>query len=310
MDKAAVLFLTLANLFWAGNYLFGAALAPVISAGALTTVRWWIAFTVLWPFVRREWARPGSPGPQAIRRRFGGLVFLAVTGVGGYGFVLYQALHHTSPVNASLISGINPALIAALAAIWQRSRISALQVTGLIVSLAGVVVVVSRGDWSVLTGLRLNPGDWLMLICMFLWAVYSLYVPRVQREVGTMTTAWVTSGMGAVIGLIPAALDWKLLALPITWVGVAYIGVFASVLAYVCWNAGVMRIPAGQAGIFMNLLPVFTLFMAMLLGQPVRVVQWLGGALVVAGVTLTLTAGRSRKGRDSGETKAEASTGL
>ncbi|MDI3256810.1 MAG: DMT family transporter [Kyrpidia sp.] len=296
MDKAAVVFLTSAILFWAGNYLFGAALASLVSAGALTAVRWWIAFAVLWPFARREWTRPGFRGAAVIRRHLGGLAFLSVTGVGGYGFVLYEALHHTSAVNASLISGINPAVIAVLAAWWDRTRISAAQALGLLVSLAGVVAVVSRGDWRILADLRLNPGDWLMMVCVVLWAVYSLYVPRVQRDVGAMTTAWVTSGMGAVLGLIPAALDWRFVPTPATWFGVAYIGVFASVVAYVCWNEGVVRIKAGQAGIFMNLLPVFTLLLATLLGQPVGAVQWLGCLLVVAGVTLTLTGGRKRTG--------------
>ncbi|MBX6396548.1 MAG: DMT family transporter [Alicyclobacillaceae bacterium] len=289
MDKAAVLMLVLANLFWAGNYLLGSVLSPVISAGALTTLRWWIAFAVLWPLVRREGVRL-----EVVRRHLGGLGFLAATGVGGYGCVLYEALHHTTAVNASLIAGVNPAVIAVLSALWERTRISGRQILGLLLSLAGVVVVVSRGDWRLLAGLRFNLGDLLMFVCVVLWSVYSLYVPRVQREVGPMTTAWVTSGMGAVMGLVPAALDWRFVSTGMTWAGVVYIGVFASVLAYVCWNEGVVRLKAGQAGIFLNLLPVFTMILAALIGQPVRAVQWIGGLLVVTGVTLTLAPARPK----------------
>lgn len=267
--------------------MFGAALAPSVSAGTLTLIRWWIACAVLWPLARREGA-----DRRAVRRHLEGLVFLALTGIWGYSYALYGALHYTTPVNASLIAGANPAVIAVLEALWRRTRISWRQAAGLALSFAGVGLVVCRGDWRVLAGLRLNAGDLLMFLCVLLWSVYSLSVPRIQREVGTMTTAWLTSLFGGLAGIVPAWLDWHLVPSAGTWLGIAYIGVCASVLSYVCWNEGVMRLQAGRAGIFLNLLPVFTMILTALTGRPVGAVQWTGGVLVVAGVTLTLTEGR------------------
>lgn len=276
-----VLLLVLATLFWAGNYVVGERAVRVIDPLSLTWLRW--VFSAL-PLVvlahlleRPDW--------RVLARRWPSLLALGLVGVVGYPFLLYLALQHTSAVNASVINAVNPALIVASAAVLGQGRTGRWTWVGVALGLLGVLLVLSRGDVGRLLALRLNAGDLLMLGAVVAWTVYTLVGRRLGLPVLAATAVQVVLStvvltpfaLGAGLGLPPDAA---------TWWALAFIVVLPSIGSYLCWNLAVPRVSPGTAATSMNLVTVFVMVMAALLGQPPTVVQLTGAALVVGGVLL------------------------
>lgn len=163
------LLLTLTSLFWAGNAVVGRAIVDDIPPVALAQIRWVVAFLLLMPFA---WPKIGAEMPL-IRRHFVLLLVLSLTGITVFNTMLYWSLQHTTAINATLMQSSGPLLIGLCSFILFRDPLTRAQIAGIIVSLAGVAVVVSGGDVSQLAGLRLNVGDVAIVIAIGIYAVYS-----------------------------------------------------------------------------------------------------------------------------------------
>lgn len=282
------LFLVLANLFWSGNYVVGNLLAGGISPLQLTAIRWAIAAPCLltlavliekpnWRAAIREWPMHLLP---------------ALLGLIGFCLFSYQALAHTTALNTALVGATNPVLIAVVAGLLIRERVRRTSSLGLITSLLGVLLVLTNGKLLEVFTTEYNVGGLWMLGAVAVWTVYTILGRTLKT--GPVTSAAVQSVLAAAV-LAPVTL---LIGGPITldsagWWGVLYIGLFPSVLSLMLWNISVKKIGAGRAGIYLNLMPVFTALMALALGTPITLVQLLGGALVIAGVWLTSRPPRS-----------------
>ena len=281
---AAVASLVGATLFWAGNYVVGAAAVASLNPFALVLLRWLVALVPLvvlaqvlerpdWGAALRSWPRLLAP---------------AAVGLVGYNLLLYAALEHTSSVNASLVNAFNPALISLAAIVVLRERLSALAWAGTGLALAGVLVVLSRGDLTDLLHRGLGTGELLMVGAICAWTGYTL-LGRTFTAVPPVTGTALQAAL-AVLLLAPLTVATGQLSLPTTSqarLALIYIGVFPSVLSYLLWNRALRQIPPGRAGVFLNLITVFTVAIALLRGQPPTSAQALGGLLVLAGVVLT-----------------------
>ncbi|RLQ85674.1 DMT family transporter [Mycetocola zhadangensis] len=276
------LFLVLANLFWSGNYVVGHLLAGGISPLQLTAIRWAIAAPLLivlavllekpaWRSALREWPMH---------------VLQAALGLVAFCLFSYQALAHTTALNAALVGATNPVLIAIVAALLVRERLRGSSILGLVTSLLGVLLVLTHGNILEVFTTEYNVGGLYMLGAVIVWTAYTI----LGR---TLTTTPVTSAalqsVIAAVALVPLSLA---LGGPVTldsagWWGVLYIGIFPSVLSLMLWNISVRKIGAARAGIYLNLMPVFTALMALAIGTPITLIQILGGALVITGVWLT-----------------------
>lgn len=276
-----VLLLVLATLFWAGNYLIGERVVRVVDPLSLTWLRWVLSavpLVLLAHLVERPDWRP-------VLRRWPTLLVMGLLGAAAYPILLYAALLHTSAVNASVINAINPAVIVLAAALLERGSTGRRTWVGVGVGFVGVLLVLSRGDLGTLLALRLNTGDLLMLVAVLAWTAYTLGGRRLGLPVLTATAVQV-----ALVSLVlaPFALGTGL-ALPpdaTTWTFLLLIVLFPSIGSYLCWNAAVTRASAGTVGASMNLVTVFVLVFAALLGQPPSLVQLLGAVLVIGGVLL------------------------
>ncbi|WP_448005337.1 DMT family transporter [Agromyces bauzanensis] len=284
------LFLALANLFWAGNYVFGEMVTREISPISLTFFRWAFAFLPLlglaWLIERPNWR-------EAVREWRLHLL-QSVLGLTGYTLLLYAALGLTGAVNASVISAINPATIALAAAIFLHERLNRVQVTGLVVAFVGVTVVLTGGDLGRLLEQGFGVGDLLVIGSVLAWTVYSLIS---RRLVTPPITATAVQGAFAVVTMLPviAVTGASLPSSGGGALGLAYIVVFPSMAGYALWNIGASRVGPARAGIFLNLLPVFTVVIALAFGATLEPPALIGGALVIAGVYLTLH--QRRRGR-------------
>ena len=231
------LFLALANLFWAGNYVFGEMVTREISPISLTFFRW--AFAVL-PLIALAWLVE-RPDWRAAWREWKLHLLQSVLGLTGYTLLLYAALGLTGAVNASVISAINPATIALGAAIFLHERLNRVQSLGIAVAFVGVSVVLTGGDLGELIEQGFGVGDLLVIGSVIAWTVYSLISRRLETPPITATSV---QAVFAVVTMLPL-IAFTGVSLPSTTggaLGLAYIVVFPSMAGYALWNIGASRV--------------------------------------------------------------------
>lgn len=285
------LLLALANLFWAGNYVFGEMVTREITPISLTFFRWLFAFVPLiaiaWLIERPDWRAALAEWPVHLLQ--------SLLGLTGYTLLLYAALGLTGAVNAAVLSAVNPATIALAAAIFLRERLNRVQVLGLAVAFVGVTIVLTGGDLAQLAAQGFGVGDLLVIGSVLAWTAYSLVSRRLRTPPITATAVQAAFAVVTMLPLI-AVTGVSLPSSPAGALGLAYIVVFPSMLGYVFWNIGASKVGPARAGVFLNLLPVFTVVIALAFGAVLEPATAAGGILVVAGVYLTLHQRRSGRG--------------
>jgi drug/metabolite transporter (DMT)-like permease len=288
-------YLTLPPLLWAGNAVVGRALVGTVPPMALSAMRWAIALLLLLPFAARLWRRP-----QDIRARWPYFALIGILGVGTYNSLQYLALQTSTPINVTLIISSMPLWMLAVGAVFYREHPTRQQLIGAVLSLAGVALVISRGDPKVLLDLHLLPGDVLMLVAIALWAWYSWLLARppahmrgdarpdwgwaellvVQMIFGTV---WAAGAAGIEAVVSPAQIHWS----PMVVLALAYVAIGPSLLAYRFWGDGVSTVGPAIAAFFSNLTPVFAALMsAIWLGEPPRWYHVAAFVLIGAGIVV------------------------
>ncbi len=288
------LLLTLVVLFWAGNAVVGRAARDLVPPFTLALLRWSGALALVAPFALRTVAAD----LPALRQHWRILLGLGLLGVAAFNALLYSGVHFTTATNAVLIQASIPPLIAIVAFGLSGQTTSWPQIGAMLLSMTGVVVVVCRGDPTVLLHLKIGLGDALILTASAAWAFYSVLL-RKRPAVHPLSFLVCTFAIGvaamAPLALMEVAADrhvaWGAPALS----AIAYVAVFPSVVAYLLYNRGVDLVGAARAGQFINLMPLFGALLAVaLLGEPLRGFHLLGGGLIVAGVAAFAMAGRVR----------------
>jgi len=275
-------------LFWALNWITGRALRDDVPSYSLAFWRWVSASVLLLPFAWPHLVR----GWPAMRQSWRVMLALGVLGTTFCNLASYTGLKYTTAVSGSILNSFVPVIIIALswAFLGQRLRIS--QWAGVAISLAGVLIIVGRGDPMVLLSLSLNVGDLWIFASMLLWALYTVCLrwrPPDLHPLGLLSA----NAIVGVVAMLPVYL-WSLAqGLHITWTpgavaGLAYVGVFPSVLGYIFWNNAVARVGPSKAGMFMHLMPVFASLLAIaFLDERLRLFHVAGMAMIVGGIWLT-----------------------
>jgi drug/metabolite transporter (DMT)-like permease len=290
------LMLTLPPLLWAGNAVVGRLLVGSVPPLALSGLRWALALLILLPLGRRLWHRP-----QDIRERWPYFALVGFLGVGCFNALQYLALQTSTPINVTLIISSMPLWMLAVGSLFYGEHPTHRQLLGALLSLAGVALVLSRGQPSALLGLRLVPGDLLMLLALALWAWYSWLLARPPAHMrGEARPAWgwaelllVQVLFGAVWAGAAAGVEAALHPAPIHWspwvlVALAYVAIGPSVLAYRFWGMGVATVGPAIAAFFNNLTPVFAALMsAAWLGEAPKVYHVGAFVLIAAGIVVT-----------------------
>ena len=288
------LLLALASLFWSGNHIVGRAVAGHVPPYALSTLRWLVGAVILWPFVRSLVSRD----LPLIRRHWVILLFLGTVGGTVFSALNYLSLQLTTALNVSVFNSLAPVLIAAVGALTFRDRLTTMQTVGIATSLAGAIAIVSKLDPHVLADFEFNGGDVLVVFNMLVFAIYSVYY-RLRPPIHWLTFIFVLSVIST-LGTAPLMVweyargevlhgDW-------TTVGaVAYVAIFPSIGAYVCWNRGIELIGANRSGVFLHLVPLYSALMAtVFLGERLMLYHVLGFVLILTGVHVTTRAPASR----------------
>lgn len=227
------------------------------------------------------------------RRQDWPMVFaLGMFGIFGTNAFFHQAIQYTSPTNVALIAAGSPIVITLLSAIILRERISLYQVTGVMLSFAGVAVVITKGSWSVLVNLNLNVGDIIMLGNPICFALYTVFTKRLVDRYSPLFMSAYTN-LVAVVFFVPFVI-YELttmqsgISISLTDIGAfAYLGFLASSMGILWWNKGIERVGASRAGIFMNGSPVSAMLLsALFLGEKLTLAQIIGAVMVIIGVYL------------------------
>jgi drug/metabolite transporter (DMT)-like permease len=286
------LLLTLPPMLWAGNAVVGRIVAPLVPPLTLNFLRWAVAFLFLLPFAWRL-LRRDSPLWSNMRR----YAVLGFLGVGSYNALQYLALKTSTPVNVTLVASSSPVFMLALGALFFRQRITGAQLVGAALSIAGVLVVLARGQLDHLAQVHFVIGDVYMLLATAAWALYSwlLSLPNDPREIRSDWAAFLMAQLvpGVLWSGLFAALETSVSTQPVQWGGplllaLAYVALGPALLAYRCWGLGVQRVGPNIAGFFSNLAPLFAAMLsAGFLGEPPRPYHALAFMLIVAGIVVS-----------------------
>lgn len=290
---AGYAFVVLAVLLWAGNAVVG-RLAPDSNVPplALNFWRWVIAFLILFPI-----AWPKLKSQRTLLLAHWRIVLLfGIVAIAGFSSAFYVGFQHTTVVQGTLIQAALPILVLIGAAVFLRREVTMIQIAAAVISIFGVAVIVLRGDPSALGRMTLNIGDLWILFAVCMWAAQTIIIRFVPKELDLVAFQVASFVVGLAI-LLPLYLSETMSGrpMPVDWSAamlVGYAGVMASVIAFTCWNRGVMRIGPQTAGYFGNLFPVFGAILGvLLLGEAFAWYHWWGGLLTLLGIYVATATG-------------------
>ena len=280
----AYVLLTFTALFWAGNAIVARAARELVPPVALAFWRWSLALSIILPFalrhLRRDW--------PLIQQNWRILALLGCLGIGAFNTLLYTGLQDTTALNAMLLQSGQPALILLLGAAAMGDRISWRQVAGAVVALAGVLVIIARGDAGALAMLRFNAGDLVIGFAVMLWAIYAVMLRR--RPVIHPLSLFAITLMVGIAAIMPfyfaeLAAGRRIIAQGDSFLAIAYVSLLPSVLAYLFFNRSVELIGSAATGMYMNILPVVGAGLAILfLDEQLYAFHGVGLALIIGGI--------------------------
>lgn len=285
-NLTGILFAVLATLVWAGNFVIARGATHMISPVALSFFRWITACIFLAPFCL-------SRLPlliDAVKKRPWYFFWISFTGISLFNTFVYIAGQYSSAINLALIGTTSsPIFSIILASVFLKEKLGVRQYTGLIICILGILVLLSQGSISRLLHFQLTVGDAWILVGALLFAVYNILVRKKPVDIRGIDFLFITFLLGTLF-LIPFFFIEQQYAPAIQWswslIGIfLYLGLGASVIAFLSWNIAIARLGAGKASLFGNLIPVFSALEAMLiLNEQLSLFQAIGGLVVIFGL--------------------------
>lgn len=227
--------------------------------------------------------------------------FVAVTGVTIFNTCVYIAGHYTTAINMALIGTTSSPIFATLlAAVFLKDKPGMFRITGLLLCISGIVLLLSKGSWQILTNFRFSVGDLWVLTGAFAFAIYSTLVRKKPAEISSTHFLFLVFTLGTLM-LLPffaaeqmtgnvTKWSWSMLSV------ILYLGAGASVISFLCWNISIQKIGAGRTVLFGNLIPVFSVLEAVwLLGEKINIIHLVSGFLVIGGLMLANTSLQKQK---------------
>jgi drug/metabolite transporter (DMT)-like permease len=292
LTPATAALLVVPPLLWAGNAVVGRLVTDLVPPITLNFLRWAVAFVLLLPFA--AWVLRADSGLWRHWKRY---AVLGLLGVGCYNALQYLALKTSTPLNVTLVAASTPVFMIGIGALFFGQGINRRQVVGAVLSIVGVLVVLSRGDWDKLLAVRLVPGDIYVLLATLAWAFYSWLLvgprdpPAIRADWAAFLMAQMVMGLGW--SALFSAAEWTLTEARIVWgwplaTALAYVALGPAILAYRCWGLGVQRVGPSVAGFFSNLTPLFAALMsAAFLGELPRLYHGVAFGLIVGGIVVS-----------------------
>ncbi|MDP3701958.1 MAG: DMT family transporter [Hylemonella sp.] len=293
LTSSTALLLTLPPLMWAGNAVVGRMAAELVPPMMLNLLRWALAGLILLPLA--AWVLRRDSGLWQNWRRFS---MLGLVSVGAYNALQYLALKTSSPINVTLVAASMPIWMQLIGRLFFAAPVSRRQLLGALLSISGVLLVLSRGQLQTLLQVQLLPGDIYILIAAVCWAFYSWMLARPGGEPDAIRSDWAAFLLAQIVfGLAWSALfaagEWAVVDQPIVWgwpllLALVFVAVGPALLAYRAWDIGVRRAGPTVASFFGNLTPLLAALMsAALLGELPQLYHGAAFVLIVCGIVVS-----------------------
>jgi drug/metabolite transporter (DMT)-like permease len=281
----------LATLIWSGNFIIARGVINDIPPVSLAFYRWLSATIIILPFAWNYFFTE----LKIVKRNFWYFFLAAVTGVSMFNTFVYIAGHYSTAINMALLGTCSSPIISViLARIFLKEKITLLRITGIIVCIAGILLLLSKGSFENLLSFRFSKGDWWILTAAFTFAIYNTTVKKKPAAMNSTNFLFVIFLLGAII-LLPFYL-YELkekggFAFTISNLSsILYLGLGASVICFLIWNKAIRNLGTGRTALFGNLIPVFSSIEAVwLLNEKITFIHLISFILVVAGLVIANT---------------------
>ena len=288
-DKTAYIFLILATLFWSGNFIVGKAASLFeIPPFTLNFYRWTFAWLILAPFTLKEIYRKKNYILENIKL----ILILGITSITVFNSIVYYSLNFTQVISGVLMISTIPVMIIFFCWIFKIEKTNFYQILGVIFSLLGVFVIVTKADLGKLLNLNFNKGDLWMVVAMFSWAMYSALLRKKKFELSQISLLQTIISAGLIL-LLPAyliemALGYRInIHLPFI-LTLSYVVLFPGLASFFFWIKGIGIIGSNRAGIFLHLMPIFSTVMAILIfKEKFLTFHLIGALLIITGIILS-----------------------
>ena len=281
--------LVFATLFWAGNFIVGKiAFIDNVPPFSLTFLRWLLVWLILVPFTYRELLK----FKKIIIKNSPLFFFLGLTSVGLFNSFIYNALNFTQVINASLFNAVIPAAIILFSFLFRLDKTNKFQILGLVITIIGILIIITKLDPNILLTLNFNKGDLLMIGAVITWGIYSAFLKKRKFEIPLLAFVHILCTFG-LISLIPQFLYEFLQGQTVTlnsnfMYSILYLAIFPSIGSYYCWAGAVSIIGANRAGIFLSLIPLFSTFMAIFFfNEKFQYYHFIGSIFTLLGLFLS-----------------------
>jgi drug/metabolite transporter (DMT)-like permease len=288
-NSKAYIMLVCATLFWAGNFMVGKlAYLENIPPMSLVFFRWSLVWIILLPFTYKEILK----NKNVILNNLPILFFLALTSVGLFNSFTYLSLIHTQVINASLFNTAIPAMIIFLCFLLKIEKTNKFQIFGLIISVFGILSIITKLDLNILLSLNFNKGDLIMIGGVITWGLYSSFLKNKKFTLPLLTLVHVLCTFGLIF-IFPQFLYELSQGLTIKFdinlgYTLVYLALFPSIGSYYCWAGAVAIIGANRAGIFLSLIPFFSTIMAIsFFNEQFYFFHLIGSILIILGLFLS-----------------------
>ena len=288
-NTKAYIMLVCATLFWAGNFIVGKfAFLANIPPMSLVFYRWSLVWIILLPFTYKEVIR----SREIILKNLPLLIFLALTSVGLFNSFTYLSLVYTQVINASLFNTAIPAIIILLCFLFKIENTNKYQILGLIISILGILSIITKLNLEIIYSLNFNKGDLIMIGGVITWGLYSSFLKKKTFILPLLTLVHVLCSFGLIF-IFPQfvyefsqgqKIDFNIDLIYI----LIFLALFPSIGSYYCWAGAVSIIGANRAGIFLSLIPLFSTIMAIYFyNEQFQFFHLIGAILIIIGLFLS-----------------------
>ncbi len=276
------------TLFWGGAFVAGKIVSQNVGPFSIAFQRFAIASILL---ILLTWKIEGKL-PALKKFQIIPVILLGMTGIFTYNVMFFKGLRIIEASRASLIIATYPVFITIFSAIFLKEKINLIKALGIIISICGAIVVISKGNINRIFETGLGLGELYFFCCVLSWVAYSLIGKAVMRNLSPLASVSYSAIVGAVALFVPACLEGLFQNIRnqsmLEWSCICYLGIFATVIGFVWYYQGVQRLGPTKAGLFINFVPVFAVLCAfIILREPITISLVVGTALVISGVYLT-----------------------
>ena len=279
----------LTTLFWSGNFILGKFSALFqIPPFTLNFYRWLIVWLILVPFTFKEI----MTNLDFIKSNLFILVILGITSISAFNSVVYYSLNFTQVINAVLMLSAIPVLTITISAILKIDKIRFIQIFGLVLSIVGVSIIISKGNLDLIKKLNFNKGDLWMLVAALSWSIYSSFLKKIHLPFSQFSLIQIISSIGLLF-LVPQFFYEKSLGLELNFnlasiLILIYVVLFAAIGAYYCWQKAISIIGPSRSSMFIQLMPLFSAILAILIfKEAFRFFHLFGAIFIVSGIYLS-----------------------